>query len=358
MLSLVVLASATAQGGGVISELHPQYFNDLNLQKTSPAIKEKKPSRIITKASSSEPVVSASYKKITKEDMEGFHWSITDPPAPNPFSNSKTVGRDLNWILSNPKELAKLKENGTKVLCYFNLGRLQANPWKSEALAKKAYAGVYKHYQGFQESETCNEIGDKWGEPWISWKPENQSKALGAYQKLIQEAKGACDGLEYDNLDAAENIKDEEGNVTNACGDKKDAEKMLKKVCEMTHKAGMSCFLKNSFDIADKVAHQFDGLIGEQCFHYKGNAEKAAKAFVGKPIACMEYENTDVEEKGAYQLANFQGDCKRAQQMGLSNFWVDARQRYNGYPLPGKACSSNSETTYLIKSKTSVPGTK
>lgn len=280
------------------------------------------------------------YKQITPQDMQGFHWSITVPPTGSIPANSKAVGRDMNWILRNPIEVQKLKDRGIKILCYFNMGRLQANPWKSPENRKEAYDGVYRHYSSIKQQDTCEEIGDKWGEPWISWKPAHQAKALSAYQGIINEASLACDGLEYDNLDVAENIVDSQGKKTYACGNEQDQRNVIKKVCDMTHKAGMSCFLKNSFDDAKLHGQQFDGLIGEQCFFYQGNAEAASAGFKGKPIACIEYKNTDVEGEGAYDLSKYEADCRRAKTLGLTNFWVETSQGKNGHPVPGKVCEN------------------
>lgn len=281
-----------------------------------------------------------SYKKITTQDMQGFHWSITDPPTGTPPEHSTAVGRDLNWILNNPEEVQKLKSEGKKILCYFNMGRLQADPWKDSKKRAAAYAGVYKHYRDIPQNETCTEIGDKWGEPWISWKPSNRARALKAYQGVINDAKKACDGLEYDNLDVTENIMDASGKRTNACGTDEDIRFMLKEVCEKTHQAGMSCFLKNSFDKAEEFGGLYDGVITEQCFTYSGNAEKISKGFKGKPIACIEYKNSDVEGDGAYDLSRYGADCKTARRLGITNFWVESSQGKNGIPEPGKVCEN------------------
>lgn len=282
--------------------------------------------------------VSTSYKRIKIEDMRGFHWSITNPPKPNPFLRSGTVSRDVNWMLDHPEYVAELRAQGTKILCYFNLGRLQANPWKNPEKIDKAYVGVYRNYKVFSELETCEQIGDKWAEPWISWKPENQEKALVAYTNIIEEAKSVCDGLEYDNHDVAENILDSNGKKTYACGNLRDIKVMLKKVCDLTHKAGMSCFMKNSFELAKRFSKQFDGIVAEQCFTYEGNAELAAGAFKGKPVACIEYQNTDVEIEGFYNVTRYEKDCVKAKKLGVTNFWIETSQQFNGTPLPGKYC--------------------
>lgn len=292
-----------------------------------------------------------SYKQITAQDMQGFHWSITDPPTGQPAPHSRAVGRDLNWILNNPEQVQKLKSEGKKILCYFNMGRLQADPWKDSKRRAAAYHGVYKHYRDIPQNETCNEIGDKWGEPWISWKPSNRARALKAYQGVINEAKKACDGLEYDNLDVTENILDASGKRTNACGTDEDIRFMLKEVCDRTHQAGMSCFLKNSFDKAEEFGELYDGVITEQCFTYSGNAEKISKGFKGKPIACIEYKDTDVEGDGAYDVARFGGDCKSARRLGITNFWVESSQAKNGIPVPGKVCENIEDSDAVPKLK-------
>lgn len=259
------------------------------------------------------------------QDFSGFHWSIAGPAQGSFPASARSYGRDLNWVIANKEKIAEQHRLGKKVICYFNLGRLQADP--RQGGAEEAYRGVYRHYRRIDVASTCLEQGDRWGEPWINWRgAANREKALIAYEALIQEAKDHCDGLEYDNTDVYENIPRER------CGSKEDVKSMLRQVCDATHKAGMSCVLKNSFAIASELEY-FDGAIGEQCFTYPENALAFARVFgAKKPVACVEYRHTDVEGTGAYR-GNFRRDCAAAKGHGFASFVVEAKQSETGNPV-------------------------
>jgi hypothetical protein len=289
--------------------------------------------------------------------MSFYHFSIHGPMQ-NEFPNEATAfARDLNWVMNNSAKIAKVRKSGKKVNCYINWGRLQADPNKN---SNAAFPGVYKYYSslipknkkgGYEMKDvTCKSKGDKWGEPWWNLKAQYRPQLMKAWGAMFNEARQHCDGVELDNPDVYDHVKD------GSCGNRRDSVEAMKEVCKVAHQSGRNCVLRNMFDDANELAPYVDAAVGEQCVSWGSRAvreppnfQKYAYAFgKKKPAVCIEYKNMDIEANigGAYER-NFAADCRMANDAGIA-LVVERKQSVQGDPLqmcPGTSPSQTAQET-------------
>lgn len=296
------------------------------------------------------------FPRLTVKDMGNYHFAIHGPMQDKFPDGASAYARDMNWVARNSAKVDQVRKSGKKVNCYINWGRLQANPNKNSELA---FGGIYKHYatlipkRGNQydlAGRTCTSEGDKWGEPWWNLKQQYRPQLLKAWGAMFAEANKHCDGVELDNPDVYEHVKD------GSCGSRRDSVEMMKEVCKLAHQSKLNCVLRNMFDDAQELAPYVDAAVGEQCFSWgsSGNSRPPnfsaySKAFgKRKPSVCIEYANMDVENDvgGIYQR-NFSQDCQSASAAGVTLI-VEKRQSVQGdpkYSCAGTSMTAQETTT-------------
>lgn len=258
---------------------------------------------------SPQPKARREIKKISQSEMAKFDWRLDNDSQSEFLPEFQVYGRDLEWAIQHRSLVKAQRDLGKKFICYINIGALQDTPYYQSHYAKLSVCGTMP----------------RWGESWLDWaSSKSRTAALSAYQNILRDAAEICDGLEYDNTDPYENFGGK-------CNSSEDSKALLISLCDMTHSFGLSCFLKNTFDLIADLATQFDGLITEQCLVYGTCAKATAMTRMGKPVYDIEYQNAHIENQGHYRGRDTAADCRYlSQALKFSGFAVEANQNVRG----------------------------
>lgn len=152
---------------------------------------------------------------------------------------------DVDLIETKDDELAKLKADGRKVICYFSAGSFE--PYRPDASA-------------FAMADLGNEL-DGWpGERWL----DTRSAAVRDIMKArldVAKARG-CDAVEPDNVDG----------YLNDPGFPLTAQTQLdynEFIAAEAHARGLSVGLKNDLEQVAELEPFFDWALNEECFEYE-----------------------------------------------------------------------------------------
>lgn len=151
---------------------------------------------------------------------------------------------DVDMIETSDAELAKLKADGRKVICYFSAGSYE--PYRPDAAA-------------FAMADLGNEL-DGWpGERWL----DTRSAAVRDIMKArldVAKQRG-CDAVEPDNVDG----------YSNDSGFPLTPQTQLdynQFIAAEAHARGMSVGLKNDLEQVAELEPFFDWALNEECFAY------------------------------------------------------------------------------------------
>lgn len=178
---------------------------------------------------------------------------------------------DVDMIETTDDELAKLKADGRKVICYFSAGSYE--PYRPDAMA-------------FAMADLGNEL-DGWpGERWL----DTRSAAVRDIMKArldVAKQRG-CDAVEPDNVDG----------YLNDPGFPLTAQTQLdynKFIAAEAHARGLSVGLKNDLEQVAQLEPFFDWALDEECFEYE-ECGVYAPTFIASNKAVFHAEYVDAAD--------------------------------------------------------------
>lgn len=174
---------------------------------------------------------------------------------------------DIDLFDTPPSTLARLKDQGKRVVCYFSAG--SSENWRPD-------------FSKFGAGDMGRPLDGWVGERWLDTRSANVREIMKARLQLAKD-KG-CDGVEPDNMDA----------YTNGSGFPLDAGSQLdfnRFLATEAHRLGLTIGLKNDVDQLSALAPDFDFAVNEQCHEYGECGGYAAFTRAGKPVFNAEYQS-------------------------------------------------------------------
>lgn len=175
---------------------------------------------------------------------------------------------DVDLFANDANNIAKLKQKGSKVICYFS-------------------AGTYENWRTDWKA-TPNQLGkalpDWPGENWCDVRLQSVRDVMIKRIELA-ESRG-CDAIDPDNMDGYAN--DNGIKLTEA--DLKDYAKFL---ADAGHSRGLAVGLKNALSIVDDLTDTVDFAVNEQCHQYKECNAYSGFVAAGKNVFQIEYPKGD-----------------------------------------------------------------
>lgn len=174
---------------------------------------------------------------------------------------------DIDLFDTPPSTLARLKDQGKRVVCYFSAG--SSENWRPD-------------FSKFGAGDMGRPLDGWVGERWLDTRSANVREIMKARLQLAKD-KG-CDGVEPDNMDA----------YSNGSGFPLDAGSQLdfnRFLATEAHRLGLAIGLKNDVDQLSALAPDFDFAVNEQCHEYGECGGYAAFTRAGKPVFNAEYQS-------------------------------------------------------------------
>ncbi len=161
--------------------------------------------------------------------------------------------------------LARLRERGVKIVCYFSAGTHE--DWRADASQLPAAA-------------LGRPLEDWPGERWLDIRAD--AVRVLTLARLDRARARGCDGVEPDNVDG----------YANASGFPLTARDQLafnRFIAREAHARGLSVGLKNDVDQAAELEPDFDWALVEECMEYDECDELGAFITAGKAVFHVEY---------------------------------------------------------------------
>jgi len=192
-------------------------------------------------------------------------------------------------LFDTPKEtIEELKQNGKKVICYFNAGAYE--DWREDA---------YK----FDPEDIGKPMEDWEGEYWLNIKSEKVRQIMVERMELAK-SKG-CDGVDPDNVNGYQ--QDTGFDLTYQ--DQLNYNIFLSREA---HKLGLSIGLKNDLEQINDLVDYFDFAVNEECHQYDECDMLSPFIQNGKPVFNIEYD-----EKYLNDETEFLNLCQDAHRRGF-----------------------------------------
>lgn len=193
----------------------------------------------------------------------------------------------VSWVFldlfdNSASKIAKFKNQGKKVICYFSAGTYEN--WRSD--------------RGRFPSSVRGRSVDGWaGEQWINIK---STTVMSAMKSRLDMAKNkGCNGVDPDNVDGFDN--DTGFNLSRI-----DSINYLKNLASEAKARGLTIGLKNSAEIASNLSSTMNFAVVEECFEYNECNRYSTFVNKGKPVFLIEYS------AGSRSL------CNKADNLGMN----------------------------------------
>lgn len=152
---------------------------------------------------------------------------------------------DVDLAETSDVDLAALKADGRVVICYFSAGTLESYRTDVGGVAPEAIG---------------SQLIDWPDEQWLDvTHPTVRELALS---RLDRAAERGCDGVEPDNVDAADNANGLALNVTEQLA-------FNRFLADAAHERGLSVGLKNAVSWVEDLGPWFDWALNEECHTYE-----------------------------------------------------------------------------------------
>ena len=181
---------------------------------------------------------------------------------------------DIDLFDNSAAQIAQLKQQGHKVVCYFSAG--SSENWRPD-------------FASFLASDMGKPLLAWPGENWLDTRSENVHSIMRTRMDLA--LRKGCDGIDPDNVDGYANST---GFVLTA-QDQLDYNRFLS---SQAHSRGMVIGLKNDIAQLSELAASFEFAINEQCHEFAECAGYQAFTLIGKPVLNIEYQSRYVNNIG------------------------------------------------------------
>lgn len=194
---------------------------------------------------------------------------------------------DVDLIEASARDIATLKRNGKKVICYFSAGSYEK--WRPDA-SKFNQTDLGK---GLAKGTSAKD-GYWPGEKWLNIR---SSAVMDIMTARIQLAKDkGCDAVDPDNTDGynADTPKSNGFKPTTGFSlTQNDAITYITKLANAAHIRGLAIGLKNSLAIVNKVSSLVEFAVNEQCVSYNECSSYQQFLALKKPVFHVEYPGSD-----------------------------------------------------------------
>lgn len=199
--------------------------------------------------------------------LDTFHLQLSGVLATNVAADIY----DIDLFDTSPTQIAQLKQQGHKVVCYFSAG--SSENWRPD-FAQFLMADMGNPLQGWS------------GENWLDTRSGTVRKVMRARLDLAL-SKG-CDGVDPDNVDGYTNYT---GFLLTA-HDQLDYDRFLS---AQAHSRGLAIGLKNDVAQLSALATSFDFAVNEQCHEFDECTGYRAFTSKDKPVLNVEYQKRFVD---------------------------------------------------------------
>ena len=181
-------------------------------------------------------------------------------------SKSAATIYDIDLFDVSDTQIAALKQQGRKVICYFSAG--SSENWRTD-------------FGKFVAADKGRSLDGWAGEKWLDTRSANVRAIMAARMDLA--VKKGCDGVDPDNVDG----------YSNATGFPLSANSQLdynRFLASAAHARGLVVGLKNDVGQLNALASDFDFAVNEQCNEYSECAGYSSFVALGKPVLNIEYK--------------------------------------------------------------------
>lgn len=190
-----------------------------------------------------------------------WHWQLQGPLD----TRVQATVYDVDLFDTPAAQIAQLKAQGRRVICYFSAGTAEA--WRAD-------------FHQFAPQHLGRPLVDWPGERWVDTRAAGVRQLIQA--RLDLAVTQGCDAVEPDNMDGYQH----------PTGFPLTADSQLtfnRFVAAQAHARGLAVGLKN--DVAQLAALEpsFDFAVNEQCFHFKECSAYAVFTQRGKAVFNAEY---------------------------------------------------------------------
>lgn len=173
---------------------------------------------------------------------------------------------DVDGVDTAPEQLARTKQRGARLVCYFNAGAWE--PWRDDA------------------TDFAPEL---LGDPLEGW-PEERWLDVRQRAELLPIMAARMDNCKERGFDAVD--PDNVDGYANGAGfplTRDDQLSYLRELAGMAHARGLGFGLKNLLDLVAGLVDDVDFAVNEQCFEYGECTAYAPLLAAGKPVVVLEY---------------------------------------------------------------------
>lgn len=182
-------------------------------------------------------------------------WGFASGGGDVVLEGTKVVLVDPDFVSS--EEIASFHSQDRIVMCYVSVGTVEG------------FRQDYKNNKQAWDALALGEMSDWGDEQWLDMRQKDGLVAL-MRPRFERAAKLGCDVVEGDNQDCFDN-QDCWKSMGEGSGKMVIAAQItyLESLAQMAHDLGMGMVQKNAAGITADVAGFFDGVVTENCLHYK-----------------------------------------------------------------------------------------
>jgi endo-alpha-1,4-polygalactosaminidase (GH114 family) len=208
-----------------------------------------------------------------------------------PFALSRpTDVLELDLFDSSPDDIARLKADGVRLVCYINMGAWEN--WRNDA-DKFPPQVIGKVYDGWP------------GERWLDIRAVEVLAPLLLARLDLCRAKG-FDAVEPDNINGHDN-------PTGFAITRAQQVRFNLWLAEQAHRRGLSIALKNAPDLLPELANVYDWALTEDCFSEGWCADFAPVISAGKAVFALEYTDLNPDWPNTWAKT-----CAEARSLGIT----------------------------------------
>jgi len=208
-----------------------------------------------------------------------WDWQLTEP-----VDLSRTVGvLALHPDLVTPEELASLRQNGVRTICYVSIGTLEESARDAAAFP-----------------------ADVIGKTYADWPDERflDVRRLDILLPIMKTRFEACrnegfDAVEPDNMDVHDN---DSGFPVTA----DDVVAYVARLSAIAHGLGLKIGQKNAPDLTPDLVGHMDFAVTESCYQDRWCDEMSTYIRAGKPVFDAEYTDRPIDFSKACEAARQQ----------------------------------------------------
>jgi hypothetical protein len=202
--------------------------------------------------------------------IDTFQLQLRITPTTPLITNVAASIYDIDLFDNSAAQIAQLKQQGRKVVCYFSAG--SSENWRPD-------------FTSFLPTDMGNPLSGWPGENWLDIRSNNVRNIMLARMDMAV-SKG-CDGVDPDNVNGFSNNT----GFSLTAQDQIDYNLFL---ASQSHSRGLAIGLKNDTAQISQLASSFEFAVNEQCHQFNTCATYLPFTSIGKPVLNVEYASVYV----------------------------------------------------------------